>query len=182
MISNGYISPEPMLDLCKVLDAVKVDLKAFTQKFYTEMVSGELKPVLDTLELLKKAGMWTEIVYLVIPGWNDDAGEIREMAQWIREDLDVDTPVHFSRYHPQYLVKNIPPTPVKTLDKCYDICREEGLRYVYVGNVPRHHSEKTRCHTCDKIIVDRTGYYVDSINIRGGKCMFCGTVIPGVWE
>ena len=182
MISNGYINPEPMQDLCKVLDAVKVDLKAFTQKFYTEMVSGELKPVLDTLELLKKAGMWTEIVYLVIPGWNDDPGEIREMAQWIRDDLDAHIPVHFSRYHPQYLVKNIPPTPVKTLDKCYDICREEGLNYIYVGNVPRHHSEKTRCHTCGKVIVDRSGYYIGSIDISGGKCMHCGEAIPGVWE
>ena len=182
MITNGYINPEPMKDLCGVLDGVKIDLKAFTQRFYTEMVSGELKPVLDTIELLKKSGMWTELVYLVIPGWNDDPGEIREMAQWIRNDLDVLTPVHFSRYHPQYLVKNIPPTPLSTLETCYDICRSEGLQYVYLGNVPRHPAEKTICHHCGKVVIDRTGYLVKEINLTGGKCANCGTDIPGVWN
>ncbi len=181
MITNGYINAQPMIDLCGVLDAVKVDLKAFTQKFYDEMVTGELKPVLDTLELLKKQGMWTEIVYLVIPTWNDDPGEIREMAQWIKSDLEVDTPVHFSRYHPQYLVKNIPPTPVSTLEKCHSICREEGLRYVYIGNVPGHRAEKTYCPECGEVVVDRTGYYIKSVNIKEGRCIKCGARIAGVW-
>ena len=181
MITNGYINPEPMTDLCGVLDAVKVDLKAFTQKFYEEMVSGELQPVLDILELLKKQGMWTEIVYLVIPTKNDDKGEIREMAQWIKSDLDIETPVHFSRYHPQYLVKNIPPTPLSTLEKCHEICRNEGLQYVYIGNVPGHEAEKTYCPQCGEIVIDRTGYSIMSIRISQGKCRNCGATIPGVW-
>jgi len=182
MITNGYIMPEPMTDLCRVLDAVKVDLKAFTQKFYDEMVSGELQPVLDSLVLLKKQGMWTEIVYLVIPTKNDDPGEIKELAQWIKNELGENTPIHFSRYHPQYLIKNIPPTPVSTLDMCYETCRNEGLNFVYIGNVPGHKAEKTYCPGCGKIAVDRTGYNIKSINISGGTCTFCGTSIPGVWQ
>jgi len=182
MISNGYINPEPMAELGKVLDAVKVDLKAFTQKFYTDLVAGELKPVLDTLQLLVKLKMWTEIVYLVIPGHNDDPGEIKEMAQWIKRDLNPLTPLHFSRFYPQYLLKNVPPTPISTLEKCYDICRAEGLKYVYIGNVPRHQAEKTHCHHCGKIIIDRSGYLVEKVDIKSGKCVFCGTVIPGVWS
>ena len=182
MISNGYINPEPMKDLCGVLDGVKIDLKAFTQHFYTEMVSGELKPVLDTIELLKKSGMWTELVYLVIPGWNDDPGEITEMAAWIRDDLDDKTPIHFSRYHPQYLVKNIPPTPLSTLEKCYDICRSEGLQYVYLGNVPRHPAEKTFCHNCGTKLIDRTGFLVKEINLNGNRCSNCNEIIPGIWN
>ncbi len=182
MISNGYINPQPMTDLCKVLDAVKIDLKAFTQKFYTEMVSGELQPVLNIIELLKKQKMWTEIVYLVIPGKNDDPGEIREMAQWLKNDIDPLTPIHFSRYHPQYLIKNIPPTPIKTLERCHQICREEGLCYVYIGNVPRHSAEKTYCHNCGKTIIDRTGYWIKSIELDDGRCRFCHTKIPGVWN
>jgi len=182
MISNGYINPQPLTDLCQVLDAVKVDLKAFTQKFYTELVVGELKPVLDALQLLVKLKMWTEIVYLVIPGWNDDPGEIKEMAQWIKQDLNHFIPLHFSRFYPQYLLKNVPPTPISTLEKCHDICRREGLKYVYIGNVPNHKAEKTHCHNCNKIIVDRSGYLVESINIQSGKCAFCHTPIPGLWS
>ncbi|NQS96850.1 MAG: AmmeMemoRadiSam system radical SAM enzyme [candidate division Zixibacteria bacterium] len=181
MITNGYINPQPMIDLCGVLDAVKVDLKAFTQKFYDEMVTGELQPVLDILELIKKMGMWTEIVYLVIPTKNDDPGEIREMAQWIKSDLDTETPVHFSRYHPQYLVKNISPTPVSTLRKCHDICRGEGLNYVYIGNVPGNEAEKTYCPQCNEVVVDRIGYTIRAVNIVGGRCKNCGGSIAGVW-
>ena len=182
MITNGYINSQPMIDLCKVLDAVKVDLKAFTQKFYTELVSGELQPVLDTLVLLKKQKMWTEIVYLVIPGKNDDPGEIREMAQWIKQDLDIDTPLHFSRYHPQYMIKNIPPTPVSTLETCWEICRKEGLNFVYIGNVPGHSAEKTHCPKCGQVVVDRAGYNVKKVNLKGNKCSNCQTVIAGVWN
>jgi pyruvate formate lyase activating enzyme len=182
MITNGYIQPQPMIDLCAVLDAVKVDLKAFTQKFYDELVTGKLQPVLDTLVLLKKQKMWTEIVYLVIPGKNDDPGEIREMAQWIKQDLSSDTPLHFSRYHPQYLIKNIPPTPVTTLERCHQICRKEGLDYVYIGNVPGNDAEKTYCPNCHKLLIDRYGYQIQIEGLKDGKCGKCGRKIPGVWS
>jgi len=113
MISNGYIMPEPMRALCKQLDAVKIDLKAFTEKFY-KMQMGRLKPVLDTLELLRDVGIWYEIVYLVIPTLNDDPGELKAMCRWIHDQLGPDVPVHFSRFYPQYKLRNLPPTPIRT--------------------------------------------------------------------
>jgi pyruvate formate lyase activating enzyme len=182
MITNGYINPEPMLELCTVLDAVKVDLKAFRQKFYDELVTGELQPVLDTIELLKKQKMWTEIVYLVIPGKNDDPDEIRDMAQWIKRDLGLDTPLHFSRYYPQYLLKNIPPTPESTLWKCHDICKNEGLYYVYIGNVPNNSAEKTYCPQCHSVVIDRAGFSILGKNLKNGKCGKCGRNIAGIWS
>jgi pyruvate formate lyase activating enzyme len=182
MISNGYINLEPLAELCKVLDAVKIDLKAFTQKFYDELVTGELQPVLDTLVLLKKLGMWSEIVYLVIPGKNDNPSEIRAMAKWIKAELGADIPTHFSRYHPQYLLKNIPPTPVSTLKRCYDICRSEGLNFVYIGNVPGEDAEKTYCPACNSLLVDRIGFTILSNKIKNGKCWKCNLKIPGVWS
>ena len=97
-------------------------------------------------------------------------------------DLDSETPVHFSRYHPQYLVQNIPPTPISTLNRCRDICREEGLQYVYIGNVPGSPAEKTYCPHCGEIVVDRIGYTIRAINIKNGKCTKCGGTIAGVWD
>lgn len=181
MITNGYIMKEPMEDLCGVLDAVKIDLKAFTQEFYTEMVAGELQPVLDTLVLLRRNNMWTEIVYLVIPGKNDAPDEIKLMAKWIMDELGSEVPVHFSRYYPQYLVKNIPPTPVSTLKRCHEICREAGLHYVYIGNVPGDPAESTYCPHCGKKVIKRRGYSILENNLHRGKCGSCGKEIAGVW-
>ncbi|MBN1349914.1 AmmeMemoRadiSam system radical SAM enzyme [candidate division KSB1 bacterium] len=182
MISNGYINPKPLLELCETLDAVKIDLKAFTQKFYTELVSGELKPVLDTLELLVKQKMWLEIVYLVIPTKNDDKGELREMCQWIASDLNPDVPVHFSRFYPQYRLKNLSPTPQKTLRTAREIALSEGLHYTYIGNMPGDEGENTFCPGCKEVVVRRIGYQVVQNNIHNGACSKCGTKIAGIWR
>ncbi|MBC8204414.1 AmmeMemoRadiSam system radical SAM enzyme [bacterium] len=182
MITNGYIKEEPMKDLCGVLDAVKIDLKAFTQRFYTEMVTGELQPVLDTLILLRKMNMWTEIVYLVMPGENDNPDEIKNMAKWILKELGADVPLHFSRYYPQYLVKNIPPTPVSTLERCHRICKDQGLNFVYIGNMPGNPAESTYCPGCGSIVIKRNGYTILENNLKNGKCGKCGRTIPGVWS
>jgi len=183
MISNGYIQAQPMKDLCQVLDAVKVDLKAFTEKFYREMVAGKLQPVLDTLVLLKQEGMWTEIVYLVIPTLNDNPADLKRMCQWIVKELGPDVPIHFSRFYPQYRLKNLPPTPVKTLDMARKIALEAGANYAYVGNVPGHEGENTFCPSCKKIVIRRMGYQVIENHItRQGKCRYCGQKIPGVWN
>ncbi len=182
MISNAYINPEPLNELCSVLDAVKVDLKAFTEKFYKELVMGRLQPVLDALVQLKSRKMWTEIVYLVIPGKNDDEGELKEMCQWIRHDLGPETPLHFSRFHPQYRLLNIPPTPVETLRKARDIGLKAGLHYVYVGNVPGEEGENTRCPECGKLVIRRVGYTIRENLLKDGKCGSCGATIAGVWE
>ncbi len=182
MISNGFIKREPMSDLCNVLDAIKIDFKAFSEKFYREIVSGTMKPVLDTMVFIKERGKWLEIVNLVIPTHNDDKNQIKEMCKWIIDNLGPDVPVHFTRFHPQYLMKNLPPTPVKTLEMAYNVARDAGINFAYVGNVPGHPAENTVCPSCGKILIERTGYFIRSNNIINGKCSFCQTSIPGVWS
>lgn len=182
MISNGYIQAEPMKDLCKVLDAVKIDLKGYTERFYKKLVSGKLKPVLDTLVLLKSEGMWTEIVYLVIPGQNDDKTELRNLSKWIYNELGTDTPIHFTRFYPQFRLKNLPPTPIKTLQNARHIALDAGLHFVYTGNVPGDPGENTYCPSCNTLLIRRIGYSIVEMNIKNGTCPKCHTKIAGVWE
>ena len=182
VISNGYIKEKPLLELLPYLDAFKVDLKAFTETFYEDLVVGELKPVLETLVTLVKAGMWTEIVYLVIPTQNDHEDEIGEMCRWIRAELGSDIPLHFSRFHPQYMLKTLPPTPVRTLEKAREIAMSEGLDYVYIGNVPNNPAEHTYCPSCGTILIRRSGYRVKLEKFDRGSCQSCGCTVPGVWE
>src|ERR1019366_6425293 len=120
------------------MDAVKIDLKAFSESYYKDVVVGELKPVLDSLVTLRKMNKWTEIVYLVVPTLNDGDAEFRALARWIKTNLGVDVPIHFTQFHPQYLLKNLPITPVPTLERAKAIADAEGLHYVYIGNVPGH--------------------------------------------
>ncbi len=182
LVSNGYIQEKPIIELLPHLDAVKIDLKAFTEEFYRDLVVGELKPVLDTLVTLKAQGMWTEIVYLVIPTHNDDPDDIRRMCRWIARELGSDVPLHFSRFYPQYLLKNLPPTPVKTLETAHQIALDEGLHFVYIGNVPGNPAEHTYCPNCGAILIRRRGYRVQFEYFDRGSCRRCGTVIPGVWS
>ncbi|TKJ40462.1 AmmeMemoRadiSam system radical SAM enzyme [candidate division LCP-89 bacterium B3_LCP] len=181
-ISNGYIEEKPLKELLPFLDAVKIDLKAFTERFYQELVVGELQPVLRCLEILVEEGMWTEIVYLVIPTQNDDPDEIGQMCRWIRSNLGSDVPLHFTRFHPQYMLKTLPPTPIKTLERCHSIAREEGLNYVYIGNVASNKAEHTYCASCGEILIRRSGYRVNIEKLDKGNCLNCGISIPGIWE
>lgn len=182
MISNGFINPEPMKDLCGVLDAVKVDLKAFTQDFYKKMVNGELQPVLDTLVLVKKQEVWLEIVYLIIPTLNDNPEELRQMCTWIKNELGPDVPIHFSRFYPQYRLKNLPSTPIRTLVTAREIALDSGLNFVYIGNVPGHEGENTFCPNCHELLIRRVGYTIVSKTIsKTGTCGNCGHPIAGIW-
>ncbi len=181
VISGGYIQQEPLKKWCHNLDAIKIDLKSFSEKFYKEVVNGELKPVLETLVTIRKQGTWTEIVYLVIPTLNDSDAEFKAAAQWVKSDLGPDVPVHFTRFHPEYLLTNLPDTPVETLERAKAIADAEGLHYVYVGNVPGHPAENTQCPKCRRVIVERQGYTIGQIHLKKGKCGFCGQTIPGIW-
>jgi len=181
IISNGYINQEPMEELCQYLDGVKIDLKAITNKFYHQTCDGTLEPVLTILKLLKKLGMWFEVVYLVIPTLNDKKEEFKELAIWIKENLGIFVPVHFSRFYPQYLLTNLPPTPITSLEEARNISLHAGIKYVYIGNVPGHFGENTYCHKCNKLLIHRMGYTVLENEIKSGKCKFCGEKIPGVW-
>ena len=183
IISNGFIQPEPMRELCGVLSGVKIDLKAFTNKFYQEICLGKLKPVLDTLVLLKKSNMFFEIVYLVIPTLNDKISDIAAMSRWIKANLGADVPLHFSRFYPQYKLKNLSATPLDTLNEIRRTALSEGLRYVYIGNVPPGHpGENTYCPKCHKMLIRRERYRTRVFGVKDGRCVHCGTSIAGVWS
>lgn len=182
MVSGGYINPAPLRELIPLFDIIKIDLKGFNERFYRRIVKGELRFVLRTLVELKRGGVLTEVVNLVVPTLNDDMGEIRQMCRWIVRELGPDTPLFFSRFTPQYRLQNLPPTPVETLERAYAIAREEGLHYVYLGNVHGHPAEHTYCPTCGRVLIRRHGYAVLEYNLGpGGVCPYDGTRIPGIW-
>lgn len=180
-ISNGFISPEAVTKLAPLLTAYKVDLKSFDPKFYQEYCSANLKPVLNTLETLVGLGTWVEIVNLVLPTANDREKDIRAMAKWIKETLGDTVPIHFTRFHPMYKIRNLPPTPVSTLKNCHQIAKAEGLKYVYIGNVPGMPEGNTYCHNCGQLLVERVGLWSVDNHMKDGKCPSCQTRIPGVF-
>ena len=181
MITGGYIEEQPLADLLPQLDAVKVDLKAIRQEYYRNIVQGELQPILDRLIQIKKSGVWLEIVYLVVPTLNDSEAEFKELARWIKTNLGADTPVHFSRFHPQYLLRNLPATPTKTLETAHAISLAEGLQFVYLGNVAGHLAESTYCPACGQVLIERRGYRIYQNNLKGNRCSKCGREIPGLF-
>ncbi|MBI5100672.1 MAG: AmmeMemoRadiSam system radical SAM enzyme [Nitrospirae bacterium] len=180
MHTCGYINSRPLRELAPFMDAADVDLKAFTEDFYSRICGGRLRPVLDTLVELKKAGVWIEITNLVIPTLNDDIKKISEMTAWIVNNLGRDVPLHFSRFFPYYKLKNLPPTPPGTLSDARKAALDSGLRYVYIGNLAGG-GQNTSCHKCGRLLVERSGFRVNQNNIINGRCGSCGTGIPGVW-
>ena len=179
--SNGYINPKPLDDLCQYLSAACIDLKGFTEDFYREMTEGELSPVLRTIKTLRRKKVHVELVNLVIPTKNDDMRVVREMCLWIKGELGPDVPIHFTRFRPEYKLRNLPPTPVETLEKARDAALSVGLDYVYIGNVPGHKGKNTYCPHCKKLLIARQGYFILANHIAKGKCQFCGKEIPGIW-
>jgi pyruvate formate lyase activating enzyme len=182
MISNGYIEAEPMNELLPVLGAVKIDFKAFSEDFYQKVCRGTLAPVLETMKRIKKAGVWLEMVHLTIPTLNDDPEQHKKLCDWILTNLGPDVPLHFTRFHPIYKMKNLPPTPPSTLEKAYELARKAGLHYVYVGNLPGHQGENTYCHACGELALRRVGFTVVDNKLNQGRCGRCGQRLPGVWD
>jgi pyruvate formate lyase activating enzyme len=181
MHSCGYINEKPLRKLSKYMDAADIDLKAFTEDFYSRICSGSLKPVLNSLVVLKEEGVWLELTTLVIPTLNDNMKNIKDMCIWIQKNLGSDTPIHFSRFFPHYKLSNLPPTPLETLIDARKSAMDSGLRFVYIGNI-RHEGENTFCPKCKKLLVERLGYVVKQNNISNGKCKYCSTAIAGVWS
>jgi pyruvate formate lyase activating enzyme len=180
--TNGGMNEEPLAALLEFMDAVTVDLKAFTSTFYQEVSASELDPVLRTLEQIHHSGTHLEIVNLMIPTLNDDPDDVRRMCQWIRDTLSAQVPLHFTRFHPAYKLISLPPTPIETLETSAQIADQEGLEYVYVGNVPGHERNSTFCPSCGERIIDRSHFVVQSLDVVKGECRFCGHPIPGVWR
>jgi len=182
MVSCGSIEERPARDLYQYVDAAHVDLKGFDEQTYQKLNSGRLAPILRTLQILKELGVWFEIINLVVPTYTDRLDVIHRMCAWIAKELGPDQPLHFSRFHPQHQLTHLTPTPLATLVKARDAARAEGLRYVYVGNVPGlADAGTTWCPGCRKAVVERDIFAVTRIELVAGKCRFCGAKIPGVW-
>jgi pyruvate formate lyase activating enzyme len=183
VVSNGYMQDEALKAAYGKMDAVKIDLKSFSESYYRQVVSGQLKPVLESLVTLRKMGKWTEIVYLVLPTLNDSDQEFRGLAQWIKTNLGADVPLHFTQFHPAYKLTNLPVTPVATLERAKAIADGEGLHYVYIGNVPGHPAQNTYCPNCRKLLVERVGFTANKLLIGAdGVCPECRHPIPGIWH
>jgi pyruvate formate lyase activating enzyme len=176
--------PEPRADFYRHIDAANVDLKGFTESFYSKICAGHLDGVLDTLLYIKtQTRVWLEITTLLIPGENDSAGEIDAMTKWIAENLGPDVPLHFSAFHPDFKMLDTLPTPLSTLTRAREIAMNNGLRYVYTGNVTDLEGGITICANCGRGIIARdryaiTGWYLD----EAGNCQFCGSALPGVFH
>ncbi len=181
MHSNGYINEEPLRQLAKYLDAANIDLKGFTDDYYSRFTEASVEPVLKSLKILREEGVHIEITNLILAGFNDDSENITKMCLWIRDNLGADTPLHFSRAFPMYKLTSINPTPVETLERARKIAMDCGLRYVYIGNLAGSSGENTYCPKCKKAIIQRRGYFILENDVVEGKCKFCGEVIAGVW-
>ncbi len=181
LISCGFMNPEPLDELCQTLDAIKVDLKGFSEEFYHEVCGAELQPVLRTIKAVARSSTHLEIVNLVVPTLNDSETDLTALCNWVGGEVGPDVPVHFTRFHPDYRLLNLPPTPVSTLERAREIALSYGLHYPYVGNVPGHPGNHTYCPTCGKLIIERMGFSVTAVHLQDGSCEFCQTRIPGVW-
>ncbi len=182
MVSNGYITNNALQSVLPVLKAVKIDLKSFSESFYSDICSGQLQPVLDTLQRLSKSGVWYEIVVLIVPSLNDSQDELKRMSAWIMKELGPNVPVHFSRFHPMYKLRNLAPTPAETLRMARQTAVNEGINFVYIGNMPGEESQNTVCPSCKAVLIRRYGLSILENNISGGLCKKCSKSIPGVWE
>jgi pyruvate formate lyase activating enzyme len=181
LVSAGYVNREPLRRLCKVLDAATIDVKSMDDAFYRSNCGGSLRPVLDALRTLREEDVWLEVSNLVVPTLSDDPAGIRRMAAWIVAHLGADTPFHLLRFHPEYRLRNLPPTPQATLEAGRAEALEAGLHYVYIGNVFGHDSESTRCPRDGTLLIRRAGFQVLENTLRDGRCPTCGKEIPGRW-
>ncbi|OQY08185.1 MAG: AmmeMemoRadiSam system radical SAM enzyme [Desulfobacteraceae bacterium 4572_123] len=179
-VTNGYMTPEAIEMATGLIDAANVDLKAFSDKFYKKYCSARLAPVLETLKHMRSAGIWIEVTTLLIPGLNDDKHEIASLAEFIADSLGRETPWHISRFHPAYRLLDAPLTPVKSLTTAFEIGKDAGLKYVYIGNVATKHGADTFCSNCGTTVIDRKGYTARCNMTRDERCPVCNEKIQGV--
>ncbi len=178
-VTNGYMNKEVLLKISPYLDAANVDLKSFSESFYRKNCKGKLTPVLETLKLMKKMGIWLEVTTLIIPTLNDSTEELKRLAEFI-VNLGPDTPWHLSRFYPTYKLNDLPFTSTETLHLARQIGLEAGLRYVYTGNVPGDEGENTHCYNCGRVLIQRYGYRIEKFYLEEDRCKFCQAKIDGV--
>lgn len=180
-VTNGYMTGEALKTIQPYLDAANVDLKSFQEKFYKEVCGASLKPVLETLELMRQMGIWVEVTTLVIPTLNDSDKEFEEIAQFILS-LGPEVPWHISAFYPTYKMLNLPRTPASALHRAREIGIRAGLRYVYCGNIPGEEGEDTFCPHCGRRLIERMGFRVNKNDVVNGACRHCHGKIDGVWN
>ncbi len=182
IVSCGYAAEAPLAEMCQVLSGIKIDLKGFSPEFYREACGAELSAVLRSIKQVARSGVHLELVNLVVPTLNDSKPMLEGLARWVVGEVGPDVPVHFTRFHPDYLLQNLPPTPVSTLERAREIAMKAGIRFAYVGNVPGHPGNHTYCPGCGKVVIARSNFFVTSIELQAGRCRFCQHPIPGVWS
>jgi len=179
MISAGFLRQTPLKELLKVMSAVKIDLKAFSEKFYEDICSAQLDPVKKTIETIAGSETWLEVVVLLIPTLNDSPKEIDALCKWLISVAGDQVPLHFSRFFPTYKLRTLPPTPPATLQMARERSLAAGLKHVYIGNLPGSGASDTLCSGCGKTLITRKGYTVELQNFRAGKCTACGRALAG---
>ncbi len=182
IVSCGLMNEEPLKEMCDVLDGIKIDLKGFSPDFYRKVCSAELKPVLRSINQVAKSGVHLEIVNLVVPTLNDSEAMLNGLCEWIAGELGPDVPVHFTRFHPDYQLLNLPPTPVPTLERAREIALAHGIHYPFVGNVPGHPGNNTYCPKCGRAVILRSGFFLTEMHLKEGACEYCHEKIAGIWN
>lgn len=177
-VTNGYICEDPLREISPYLDAMNIDVKAFNNEFYKNICKAKLEPVLNTCILAKELGIHIELTYLVIPSLNDSIIDIKKFCDWVISKLGKNTPVHFSRFHPDHYMRNIPATPMETLLKIYDVSKESGMLFSYLGNVVHGYYENTLCPRCGNLCIERNGYLINIVGLIDNKCSKCGYNLP----
>lgn len=176
-VTNGYMTKETIETIRPYLDAANIDLKSFRDDYYREVCKGRLKPVLRSIELMKKSNIWVEVTTLVVPGQNDSEEELQKIAEFLA-GLDISIPWHISRFYPQYKMDDLESTPMDLLKRAYEIGKNAGLCYVYLGNVGR--GNNTYCYQCRALLIERYGFSIESYQIKEGRCPQCGSLVDGV--
>jgi pyruvate formate lyase activating enzyme len=181
-VTNGFIAPGAREEFFSCIDAANIDLKAFSEEFYSRQCLGSLKPVLDTLDYVaNKSNTWLEVTTLLIPGLNDSEKEISQLSSWFVEHLGPNVPLHFSAFHPAHKLLDRPKTPKDILIRARDIAVRSGIHHVYLGNIPSNLGSNTQCPHCNSILIERNGFSVTVNRLIAGKCQKCGTVLAGIF-
>ena len=176
-VTNGYMTRKTIQMIQPYLDAANIDLKSFRDDFYGKVCKGKLTPVLKSIELMKRLNIWIEVTTLIVPGQNDSDDELKKIAEFLA-GLDTSIPWHISRFYPQYKMEDLEGTPLEILSNAYDIGKEAGLRYVYLGNVGQRNN--TYCYQCQRLLIERLGFSIKDYRIKEGLCPGCNSSIDGV--
>lgn len=181
-VSAGYITPQARKDFFSVMDAANIDLKAFTDRFYHKLCFAALEPVKETLVYLKnETTVWFEVTTLLIPGQNDSVEEVDQLCDWYVRELGPDVPLHFTAFHPDFKLLDMPRTPAETCRRARDQARAHGLKFVYTGNIVDEDGQSTYCSACSSRVIQRDWYRLGEYRLRDNRCAKCDAIVPGVF-